>query len=231
MSCKTPLYLMDVQVNENINITSQYSEDPKMVTTILPYKSVMEEKMNTKLSYTPVELTKLGVNSNLGALLADFTYEGAREWSNKNGKKPVDAAVINIGGIRSNMNQGDILLKHVFEVMPFENEIVIVKMDARAVQELFDYYKGKKSNPVSRLFIETDGDTILKALINGQVLDENKTYYIATSDYLALGGDNMRFFKKGEMIQTGIKLRDLFVEKFKQKPQVVAPTDIRLIFH
>ncbi len=44
-----------------------------------------------------------------------------------------------------------------------------------------------------------------------------KVYYIATSDYLALGGDNMKFFSKGELISTGIKLRDLFLEYFQEK--------------
>ena len=31
--------------------------------------------------------------------------------------------------------------------------------------------------------------------IQGKPLDENKTYYVATSDYLANGGDKMTFFK------------------------------------
>ena len=57
--------------------------------------------------------------------MADFTYEGAEEWAKND--IDVDAAVINIGGIRSTIGAGDILTKHVFEVMPFENEVVIVK--------------------------------------------------------------------------------------------------------
>jgi 2',3'-cyclic-nucleotide 2'-phosphodiesterase (5'-nucleotidase family) len=43
-------------------------------------------------------------------------------------QKNVDAALINIGGIRTTIGKGDILLKSVFEVMPFENEVIIVKM-------------------------------------------------------------------------------------------------------
>ena len=45
-----------------------------------------------------------------------------------------------------------------------------------------------------------------------------------------MGGDQMFFFGKGEMISTGIKMRDLFLEKFKQKPEVAVPNDVRLIF-
>lgn len=70
----------------------------------------------------------------------------------------------------------------------------------------------------------------VKELVNGKEVETNRDYYIATSDYLALGGDNMAFFGKGKMISTGIKLRDLFLEKFQAHPQIVAPTDIRLNF-
>ncbi len=42
----------------------------------------MERQMNTKISYTPVELTKTG-DGNLGGLLADYTYEGADVWASK----------------------------------------------------------------------------------------------------------------------------------------------------
>jgi 2',3'-cyclic-nucleotide 2'-phosphodiesterase (5'-nucleotidase family) len=58
----------------------------------------------------------------------------------KNLKQNVDAALINIGGIRTTIGKGDILLKNVFEVMPFENEVIIVKMKGADLQGLFDYY-------------------------------------------------------------------------------------------
>lgn len=230
-SCKTALDITKVQIQNNISIDRNINENNAINAVIVPYKKSMERQMNTKISHTSVELSKQGDNSNLGNLLADYTYQGAAEWAERNDIPQLDAAVINIGGIRSAISKGDILLRHVFEVMPFENEVVIVKMKGHHLKGLFEYYKGKKNNPVSRLVIETDGVNLQKALINGQELDTDKVYYIATSDYLALGGDNMKFFNDGEMISTGIKLRDLFVEKFKQNPEIKTSSDIRLIFH
>ncbi|MEJ8598592.1 5'-nucleotidase C-terminal domain-containing protein [Riemerella anatipestifer] len=231
-SCKTAMSVSEVKPYENISIASSIPFDGEMDRLIQPYKKEMERQMNTKISYTPVELTKTGDNSNLGGLLADYTYEGADVWAKQNLKQNVDAAVINIGGIRSTIGKGDILLKHVFEVMPFENEVVIVKMKGKDLLGMFDYYaETQKNNPVSHLFLETNKGKVTKGLVNGKELDLGKDYYIATSDYLALGGDNMWFFSKGEMISTGIKLRDLFIEKFKQNPEVNAPNDVRLIFN
>lgn len=230
--CKAPLGIANIQTEKNIYITSELGDDKAMDALIQPYKNELEGKMNKKISHTNVELNKSGDNSNLGNLLADYTFEGAEEWAKKNNIQAIDAAVINIGGIRNIIPKGDITIKNIYEVMPFDNEIVIMKMSGKALQGLFDYYlKRQENNPVSHLLIETDGgDTISKKLINGKPIDESKTYYIATSDYLAMGGDNMFFFGKGEMIRTGIKMRDLFLEKFRQNPEISAPDDVRLIF-
>ncbi len=232
VACRVPMNVANVQPQKNQLLTTDIPLDAEMVNVIEPYKVQLGKVMSEKISHTNVDLTKTGDNSNLGNLLADYTFEGGDEWARKNGiPNGVDAAVINIGGIRTNIGKGDILRRHIFEVMPFENEIVIMKMKGDDVQGLFDYYaKTQKNNPVSRLTIETDGGKIVQQLINGHKLDEDKTYYIVTSDYLALGGDNMTYFQEGEMIATGIKMRDLFIEKFKNNPEVKVPSDVRLTF-
>lgn len=230
-SCKTPLNIATIDTQKNISLAAELPEDPKFNAIIAPYKQELEGKMNTKLSHTSVDLNKNGDNSNLGNLLADYTFEGAAEWAKNNGIPSVDAALINVGGIRSSIGKGDILAKHIYEIMPFENEVIIVKMKGSDLSGLFQYYlKTQKNNPVSHLYIETDNGINVKELVNGKIVEPNKDYYIATSDYLALGGDNMTFFAKGKMIPTGIKLRDLFLEKFHANPEIVAPTDIRLNF-
>lgn len=232
ISCKTPLNIAKVQPEKNISISKDLPEDQIFKSIIEPYKMELEGKMNTKISHTSVDLTKQGDDSNLGNLLADYTFEGADDWAKKNGiPSGVDGAVINIGGIRTTIASGDIMTRQIYEVMPFENEVMIMKMKGSDMQGLFDYYlKTLKNNPVSHIVIETDKDKIVKQLINGKPIDPAKTYYIATSDYLALGGDNMDYFKKGEMIATGIKLRDLFLEKFIANPEIKVPTDSRLQF-
>lgn len=234
--CKTAstassMHLGKVETRKNISINNELKNDEAFVKTIAPYKQKLDKEMSQKISHTGVDLTKQGDNSNLGNLLADYTFDGANEWAKKNLQRNIDAALINIGGIRTTIGKGDILLKSVFEVMPFENEVIIVKMKGTALQGLFDYYANRQvNNPVSHLYIETDNGQATKTLINGKTVNPGQDYYIATSDYLALGGDNMKFFSNGEMIPTGLKLRDLFIDYFKKNPEVAAPADIRLNF-
>jgi len=231
-ACKTTsLQVANVQTEKNISINNELKNDEEFIKVINPYKEKLDKEMNQKISHTNVDLTKQGDNSNLGNLLADYTFDGANEWAKNNLKKNVDAALINIGGIRTTIGKGDILLKNVFEVMPFENEVIIVKMKGTDLQGLFDYYaKNQVNNPVSHLYIETNNGQLSKTLINGQPVNPSQDYYIATSDYLALGGDNMRFFAKGESISTGIKLRDLFIGYFKNNQEINPQEDVRLNF-
>lgn len=231
-ACKTKsLQVANVQTQKNISINKELKDDEGFAKFIEPYTLKLNKEMNQKISYTQVDLTKEGDNSNLGNLLADYTFDGANVWTKANLNKNVDAALINIGGIRTTIGKGDILLKNIFEVMPFENEVIIVKMKGSDVQGLFDYYaKTQVNNPVSHLYIETNNGQLTKTLINGKAVNPNQDYYIATSDYLALGGDNMKFFSKGESIPTGIKLRDLFIDYFKKNAEINPKEDIRLNF-
>ena len=233
VSCRTsaPLKVSEVKYEKNAPVTSKINEDKAINAVIAPYKSKLEGVMNTKISHTAKELNKTGDNSPLGNLLADYTLEGAESWGLKNGISKIDAAVVNIGGIRNIIPAGDIITKQIYEVMPFENELVIVKLKGSDLQGLYDSYaKTEKNNPVSKIQIETLNHQLVKQLIDGKAIEPNKIYTIATSDYLALGGDNMSFFSKGEMISTGLKLREVYLGKFKNNPEIVAPTDIRLVF-
>ncbi|MCX8531768.1 5'-nucleotidase C-terminal domain-containing protein [Chryseobacterium luquanense] len=231
-ACKTTsLQVANVETQKNISINNELKNDEEFAKFIEPYTLKLNKEMNQKISHTQVDLTKEGDNSNLGNLLADFTFDGADVWAKANLNKNVDAALINIGGIRTTIGKGDIMLKNVFEVMPFENEVIIVKFKGSDLQGLFDYYASNETNnPVSHLYIETQNKQVSKTLINGKPVNPNQDYYVATSDYLALGGDNMKFFSRGESIPTGIKLRDLFIEYFKKNQQINPKEEVRLNF-
>ena len=198
MACQPNMNLVDVKTQENIVIGQEIEDKREFVKFIAPYKEKLDDRMNQKISHTSVELNRVGDNSNLGALLSDYLLEGANDWAVKNKMPKVDAAILNIGGIRNNISEGDILVRNIFEVMPFENEMVIVKMKGEDIQGIFDYYeKHQKNNPVAQLNIIVKDGKLIEGLINGERPQTGKTYYIATSDYLAMGGDSMYFFEKG----------------------------------
>jgi len=232
VSCTTQLNVSQVSPQKNQLINGEIAQKKELVSVITPYKKELENKMNQKISHTEVELNRKGDNSSLGQLLADFVLEGANDWGAKNTIPVVDAAILNVGGIRNDISKGDILLRNIFEVMPFENQLVIVKMKGEDIQGVFDYYeKQKRNNPVAGFTIVVENGKLKQGLINGEKPKAGQYYYIATSDYLAYGGDYMKFFLKGEqLILTEMTLRDLFIEKFKQNPEIRIKQEQRLQF-
>lgn len=231
VSCSPIMNLADVQPQKSISIGQDISDKKELADLIAPYKQQLEASMNKKIAYTPIELNKDGDNSNLGEVLTDFTLDKARVWGKENGVAEVHSAILNIGGIRTIIAQGDILVRHIFEVMPFENELVIVKMKGEDIQGVFDYYaKTMNNNPVAGFNIEVEKGKLTKGLIIGETPQAGKDYYIATSDYLANGGDAMYFFGKGEVIKTGLTLRELFIESFQNVKEVKVKGEQRLKF-
>ncbi|MDL1913967.1 MAG: bifunctional NAD pyrophosphatase/5'-nucleotidase [Bergeyella sp.] len=230
-SCKISYGIHGIKVYKNISVDSHITEDKAIEKVILPYKRTMEKQMNLKISYTDQELRKDGKDAVLGILLADFTYEWTKDWAEKN-NLPLDAVLLNTGGIRSSIGKGDILLRHIYEILPFENQLVIVKIIGKDLMALFEYYtREHRKDPVSRLYIKIVGGQLEKALVNNAEVEPLREYYVATSDYLALGGDHMKFFLKGNIIYTGVRLRDVFIDVFKKNPVVKPPVNNdRIIF-
>ena len=154
---------------KNIGIDANVEQKKELVQVIEPYKQKLEKSMSEKISYTSIELNRRGDNSNIGILLSDFILEKANEWAKNNNMNSVDAVILNIGGIRNDINKGDILVKNIFEVMPFENELVIMKLKGEDIKGVFEYYeKSQRNNPVAGMYIEVEKGKLKKGLIAGQ---------------------------------------------------------------
>ena len=97
--------------------------------------------------------------------------------------------------------------------MPFENKIVLLQLSGAQCRQLFDYVAREGGVPLAgaRMSIVTEKAGVIS--VRDQAFDENRTYWVATSDYLAEGGDDMRFFntplQKTELRQ---KVRDALIE-------------------
>ena len=81
--------------------------------------------------------------------------------------------------------------------------------------------------------IKAVGDRVMQqealVTINGQPLETDKTYTVATSDYLSQGNDGMLPLKNYiKYWNSGEKIRDLYIEYIKQVKVVQAKVDGRM---
>src|SRR5690606_18308907 len=96
------------------------------------------------------------------------------------------------GGLRIELQRGDITIGNLFELMPFENELVLLELSGRNVQQLADFIAATGGQPVSGLRMKISDGKATDIVVAGKPLKLSRTYKLITYDYLANGGDNSR---------------------------------------
>ena len=115
--------------------------------------------------------------------------------------------------------------------MPFENDLVAVKMSGEKVKALFDYFIQKqRPHPLSKNVQVEINDEDYRVTIQGKPFNKNLSYWVLTNDYLQNGGDGMVFFQMPEaLIGLDYKVRDAILDYFAQVDQLEASLDQRVI--
>jgi len=231
-ACKPkPVYLQKITAQ---NIAVDSIKQSKQITDIIePYKEKLAQEMNQVLSYNPQNLNKNDGNmqSSIGNMLADLSVElGSLIYKDKTGNT-IDFCMLNHGGVRASIQQGDVTMEDAFRVMPFENELVVVELTGDKVEELFQYFvRNKRAHPLSKnvaLIVNNDEYSLD---INSIKFNKNKTYHVLTNDYLQSGGDNMNFFKNPKTLtKLDYKLRDAIIDYFKENDTLKVSLDNRVI--
>ncbi|MFN8316800.1 MAG: 5'-nucleotidase [Chitinophagales bacterium] len=104
--------------------------------------------------------------------------------------------MINLGGIRQpQLPAGNVTLGNIFELMPFDNMIVLLVLDGKTTKQFLDIMAASGGLPISGVRYTISNETATAISFNGVPFDENKTYTLAISDYLANGGDKLDFLK------------------------------------
>ncbi|MGO3707489.1 MAG: 5'-nucleotidase C-terminal domain-containing protein [Mesonia hippocampi] len=219
---------------KQVPVSAKITEDKAIKDFIAPYKERIDDEMNKVLSYTPKTLSKTDgeYNTPIGNMMADAVLEMAQPIFHQRTTKSIDAVLLNHGGIRANIDKGDITTKTAYNIMPFENEVVIVEITGAKLNDLFTYLaKAKRAHPIAGMQLILDkNNQVKKATIQGKPVDKNKTYYIATSDFLQQGGDNMLFFAQPKSLTIlDYKLRNLFIDYFSKHPKINPIKDQRFI--
>ena len=219
----------------NIEINPNILSDSAIVKFYLPFKKNLEESlMNKPISYSFDTYRKNDgeLNSTLSNMFADATFEMSNERFKEISGNNIDIVLLNNGGIRSIISKGNISEKTAFELMPFENSIVVLELSGKSINKMIDYLRVVKlQHPLKGLEIELNNDYSLNnANIKGKKININKNYYVATTDYLLDGGDKMYFLgETTKTIDINYKMRDVLIDYFKKNDTIKLATDNRFI--
>ncbi|WGK94222.1 MULTISPECIES: 5'-nucleotidase C-terminal domain-containing protein [Flavobacterium] len=233
VSCGKPNYQLTRIEGKRIPIKETIQKTPEIEQFVNPYREHIDADLSAVLAYSPETLDKSGSKwqSSLGNLLADVAFKAGDKVFQLREKKSVNICLLNSGGIRSILPKGNVTARTAFEIMPFENSLVVIALKGEQVQELVDYFIAtKKAHPIAGITFTIQKNNIPKnILVQGKPIDLNTIYYVATNDYLANGGDNMNFFKKGiEKFDLEYKLRNILIDYFKEVDTIPVINDIRI---
>jgi 2',3'-cyclic-nucleotide 2'-phosphodiesterase (5'-nucleotidase family) len=233
VSCSKQNYYVSKIEGKQTAITDKEKQNPQFENFISPYRKHIDNDLNSVLAYNPETLDKSTGKwqTPIGNLLADITLQLGNPIFLTREKKNIDFCILNQGGIRAILPKGNVTTRTAFEIMPFENSLVVIALKGEQVFELVDYFIAtRKPHPLSGITFTIGKDNTAKnILVQGKPLEKEAIYYVATNDYLANGGDNMNFFKKGiQTFDLNYKLRNILIDYFKEVDTITAKNDIRI---
>lgn len=147
------------------------------------------------LGFCPKGLTRRGTESTLGDWVVDCVMH---ETEKEVGKK-VDIGVMNHGGIRIDMPQGDVLKDDIMSMLPFNNHLCYLTMSGENVLALFNSM-ASHMQVVGGVKVTVKDGKVQELLIGGEPVDPAKTYSIATIDFLLDGGDDIFVAKNSDSL-------------------------------
>lgn len=233
-ACAT--YKVEKTETTNIRLDSLVAtpSSPYVEAIIKPYRDKVNADMTEVLCFSSEAMYGGRPESPLTNYCADLTLEEANRFcASKHPEIKMDVAMINRGGLRIPLPKGEIKTMTMFELMPFENEIVFLKLKGEVMLEFVNHLAARGGEGVSGLRFGIKENKAIQPEIGGKPLDTSRSYWLVTSDYIANGGDGSEILSKSsERIDTGIKARDMFIQYFKRMGKegktVTAKTDGRI---
>src|SRR5687767_3033248 len=206
-------------------------QDPDLLNVIKPYSDSVNKSMNDVVGVAEKTLEKKMPEGTLGNFMVDAFFIMAKEKYNV----PVDAAFLNHGGIRlTQLPAGNVTRGKIFELMPFDNLLILQKLKGDVLQQLLDLIASKGGWPVAGITMQIKDKKAVNVMIGGRPLDLNATYTTANSDFMANGGDNADMLRPIPQITNGYLMRDAifdYIKKLKGQGKDISANEENRITH
>jgi 2',3'-cyclic-nucleotide 2'-phosphodiesterase (5'-nucleotidase family) len=230
-----------------VDLSFQSKKLTHMEARLLPVKDVRQDPSLTQTLDAFHRKVRTRMSEFIGEATEDLTYSRSAESPLANivadafrerGKTQV--AIHNIGGIRARILKGKISWGNAFEVLPFQNTLITVKLTGAQLKTTIE--RGLTSTvgltAISGLRVVLDrskpaGQHVVSAVLaNGAPLEDAQVYTVTTNDFILAGGDGFTEFAKGaDIVSTGVFLRDVLVDYIKARGMLSPLLDGRIVVH
>ena len=170
-------------------VPTEHSQNNEMSKWLAPYKTTLDKFMGVEIGVAAKEL--MHKENVAESLLGNFILEVMKDYA-KNHRQKFDFTITNKGGLRGSLPCGTLTIGDVYSVFPFDNELVILTLSGKKVEQLcreIANKDGEITDGIKMLIFENE--KIEEIYINGSKLDTLRNYKVLTTDYLSFGSDKL----------------------------------------
>ncbi|MBO5769192.1 MAG: 5'-nucleotidase C-terminal domain-containing protein [Bacteroidales bacterium] len=180
--------------SERISVDDSYDahRDASLRRYLAPYQALLDRDLHTVLANATASLQAGDPAGALNFWMVDALFRQMSEHCDE----PIDMAVVNNHAFRKALPEGPITMGDMYECIPFENEVVVLKMKASDVMSLMKTIARRGTESFANASIEVKDGRLDKLTINGKAWDKDRVYTIVTIDYLAQGSGGMTAFRR-----------------------------------
>lgn len=222
---------------KQIVLNSQIEEDSSILQIIEPYKDSLNKVMNQVIGYSDEILSSFKPESPLTNFVSDLLLEYGKLFleSKEVINYPI-ISIVNSKGLRTPISAGEVTVRNIYELMPFENYLVTLKLNGEQIQELFNHIVSEGGDGLSGATFIIRDKKAENIFINQKPLKIDEYYWVIAPDYLAQGGDHYTILTEAsEIIESNYKLRELIIKKInaltEENKNIVAPKNQRIKTH
>jgi 2',3'-cyclic-nucleotide 2'-phosphodiesterase (5'-nucleotidase family) len=221
----TSTYRSNSVAYKSYQLTSSQQKDPVLTTILKPYSDSVNKSMNDIMGIADKSLDKKSPEGTLGNFMVDAFFIMAKEKY----QTQVDLAILNYGGIRlTQLPAGNVTRGKIFELMPFDNLLILQKIKGDVLQQFLDLTAAKGGWPVAGMSMQIKDKKAVNIIIGGKPLDPGATYTMANSDFLANGGDNADMLRPIPQQVNGYLMRDAifdYIVKLKSQGKNISANE------
>lgn len=214
MACQRN-HVVTSQAYNRISVDSMARPDTSLVRLLSPYKQGLDKTMNEILTQTPERLEKRKPECALNNLLCDaLLSQAAARYG-----KPIDVSHLNFGGVRNGLPKGNVTVGDVFEVMPFDNQLVVLTLTGDKLMQFLNHFAADEALLVGGVSVKLhDNKVQAVTFANGRTLQPAESYTVALSDYIANGGGGVSFLKEASKREDlNYLIRDALIDYFRKQ--------------
>lgn len=200
--------------------------DSEIIAILDAYRPGIEKIMGKPIAVVKDTLRFSQPEGALGNMAADaLRYRAALEL-----RKFVHLGLIGESSFKTYFIPGTLTLGDVYEFMPYENHLVILELKGDKLIELIDQVATVGGAPVSGARFRIDENNRARGLlVNAEVVDPHKNYLVATSSWVANGGDQFpALWDPESRIDLDLSVKELYVDFFHGRSELYNERDGRI---